>query len=215
MDTALLIVIAAIGVVIAAGVILGYFQTKHLKMPKIENVIPPVVPSHPAITPVPQSVEDLDKLDYYHPGERLIYTFFAGKKTMRFDPVVIEKRMKKYLNDLRPELTLANSQHSEAQLGQDRVLAIVRDIFEVKALEREPDGDGLTELETMWLFDHYIIYNESVKKNWRQSPTSPTATSPTSSPTSGGAPPTSNGSASGSSATASCGESATPSSRAS
>lgn len=157
-----------------------------------------------------KTTESLDKFDLFDPGERIVYRYFNGVETVAVDPVVIFKKLMQYLPDISHHMKVANSQHSDAHKAQGWLLEKIDALFDVKPLG--PDGKGLTELERMWLLDHFLIYNESVKKNWSPPQTLQEEISRHSSPSSEGNQPIRSGTDFGSFATASKTEPPMPSS---
>lgn len=114
-------------------------------------------------------------IDYYHPGERLIYRYFNGEKTVFADPLVIyaaivakSDEMSREINALKTDFgSQANDITKDAH---DSLVAKVRKIFDIKPWDGEK---GLTERESLDLFDHFLIYKERLKKNSSTPPISP------------------------------------------
>ena len=123
--------------------------------------------------------------DLYHPKGRMIYQFFNGKEVIRIDPMVLYKR----LADLGPELDAdirgARSESKFAPAAYESMITKIRSVFDVKSLAE----GGLTESETVELFDHFLKYNDGLKKNSAAFVTS-SARSETSAPSSVAGPAT-------------------------
>lgn len=132
--------------------------------------------------------------DLYHPGERMIFSYFDGGKVVRADPMVLERKLMAVGPELNIDIKVSRSISKDAPESHKRMLEKLRDIFGVKSLEE----GGLTEVETVSLFEHYLWYTDTLKKNSSLTVTSPTGTSAPSGPSSDGSPPTSSSSASGS-----------------
>jgi hypothetical protein len=134
-----------------------------------------------------------DQYEVYRPKERLIYSYFDGKNIVHADPISTYKRLMAVGPELSVRIKLANSPSNAAGQAHEELLRDIRKVFGVKAL----DEGGLTEIETVDLLDHFLIYCARVKKKqnpWPM-PSTPTAASPT---TSAAGPATANSSGSGS-----------------
>ena len=105
--------------------------------------------------------------DLYRPGERLIYSYFNGQKIVRADPLRLYKRVMEYGPELSINLKVAKSPMKDADKCHTDAVKRCREIFDVKPVE---DG-GLTELETIDLLDHFLLYTQALKKNTKNSPT--------------------------------------------
>jgi hypothetical protein len=104
--------------------------------------------------------------------ERLIYQYNNGEKLICADPIVLERNIAEVWNDLSADIKAASSPipNKWAKDAQKNVLEKCRLIFGVQALDES--GKGLTEEETMDLFNHFLKYSNTVKKNLRNSPIS-------------------------------------------
>jgi hypothetical protein len=103
--------------------------------------------------------------------------------------------MWKRLMDNGPELSVrikvAFSESSGNMKAHTELVKQIRDVFNVKPFEQ----GGLTEVETIDLLNHFLIYVGSIKKNSSGYPTPPEeGTSGTSDSPSDDCPPTPNGS---------------------
>lgn len=138
-----------------------------------------------------------ERPDFWKPSKRLIYSYFDGEKTLHADPMVLYRALVGCGPELSAAIKVATSPLDAADKAQDEVLGKLRKIFNVKP---KLEG-GLTETEVVDLFDHFLIFTESVKKKPKKSATSSDQTSSAASPGSwGDAPPTPTSSASGSTA---------------
>jgi len=137
--------------------------------------------------------------DVYDPGERLIYSYFDGTKTVRVDPIVLHRKIMAKAPELDNDIKAAECPvpNSFTEIARKSLLKNLREIFSVRELDQE---GGLTETETTDLFSHFMNFCHEQKKNTSPTPTSSGPTSPDTRPSSGGARPTGNTSASGSTA---------------
>lgn len=108
----------------------------------------------------------------YRPYERLIYSYWDGKANVRADPLVLYKRLMDVGPELSAAMQLSTSISKSAVKGHDDMVGKIRGIFRVEPLEK----GGLSELETVLLLDHFLVYCEGVKKNSRTSATTPNVT---------------------------------------
>lgn len=132
--------------------------------------------------------------DTYKPTERVIYNYWDGEKMIRADPMVLFKAIMAAGADLWIDIKVSMSEMKDAPKAFDNAVKKIRGIFNVKSLT---DG-GLTEAETLNLFDSFLVYVEELKKNSKTFPTLPTATSVPLGNSTGASPPTPNTSDSGS-----------------
>ena len=137
-----------------------------------------------------------ERLDFYRPAERFVYGWWDGSKEVRADPMVLYKKLMDVGPDVSIAIKVSESPSKDADKARQDLLGYIRRIFGLSSFE---DG-GLTEIETLQLLDHFLVYTETLKKNTRNSPTSPTATSPPSASSAGGSPATPSTSGSGSTA---------------
>ncbi|MDE2098090.1 MAG: hypothetical protein KGL39_12625 [Patescibacteria group bacterium] len=137
-----------------------------------------------------------DPYDLYKPGERLIYHYYDGIKTVSADPLRLYRQMMDVGPELSVEIKVSRSASKDASKAHVDAIKHIRSIFDIKPYEE----GGLTEVECLQLLDHFWIYTGHLKKNSSPSPTSVEATLATSASTSGGSPPTSNMQACGSTA---------------
>lgn len=143
------------------------------------------------------------RVDIYHPGERLLFRYFDGERTVQGDPLVLFRRYASKAIELGIAVKLSRSIHSDAPKGHAETQEIIRDIFFIK---KPPEGNPadcggcLTEVETVDLLERFLEYCDGVKKNMSQTPISAAATSPIIAPSPAAASPTSSISDSGSTA---------------
>lgn len=143
-------------------------------------------------------------IDFYTPRERLIYTYFTGtdakgkRQYARADPLELWKRVMDNGPAITINMKVAASKSKDARAKHDELMEDLRKAFQVRPYRE----GGLTDVELMDLFNHFMAYVGGVKKN---SPTSTTSAppeaegpSPASSPSTGGGPPTESSSGSGS-----------------
>ncbi len=134
--------------------------------------------------------------DVYRPAERGLYSYWDGEKLVQADPIVVYKRMMAVAPELNTSIKVANSLSKDAVKAHGEMIDKIRTVFLIKPFEE----GGLTELQTVMLFDHFLTFVGRVKKNSSPSVMSAAGTSADFPPPSSGAesPPTSNSSASGS-----------------
>ncbi len=123
--------------------------------------------------------------DLYHPKGRMIYQFFNGEEVIRIDPMVLYKRLADIGPELDVDIRVARSESKAAPAAYESMITKIRSVFDVKSLAE----GGLTEAETVELFDHFLAYNSNLKKNSAVSATS-SARSETSAPSSAAGPAT-------------------------
>lgn len=117
-----------------------------------------------------------DKYAMYSPKEREIYCYFNGEKAVRADPMPLFKSIMDQYNDLSIDFKMAAMPSKDASKAWDNAVGRVRAIFGIKKLE---DG-GLTERETVDLYNHFWDFIEAVKKNSPSYQTPPADGLPTS-----------------------------------
>lgn len=110
----------------------------------------------------------------YTPQERVIYHYFDGKNTIRADPTVLMKRVISKWDYISTQVKVAKSPSQGAEQAQRDVNNAIREIFDVKPLEKNADGTGLTDPEVNNLLSDFLEYCEALKKNMRTSSTSST-----------------------------------------
>lgn len=139
----------------------------------------------------------------YSPRQRMIYRHCVGFTADREpvmvskDPMVLWRRMSAQGAELNVNMRVAVSPSKGAAECHKKLMAQVRDIFEVKSFEE----GGLTELELSQLLDHFLTFIAEVKKKAQNSTTNSGGPSPTSEASTEGGPATPNGSPSGSTGT--------------
>ena len=109
-----------------------------------------------------------DRYDVYHPKKRMIYSYWNGDKLIDSDPLVLYKRMMDHSTDISIDMKVSSSASKDSGKAHNNLIKSIREIFEIKPLAE----GGLTEIETVNLLDHFIIYSEWVKKNLNPSATS-------------------------------------------
>lgn len=143
-----------------------------------------------------------EPFDLYRPRERLIYRYFDGKRVVDADPMELFRRQADVGPELSAHIKGAFSPLKTAPQEYQWMLEKIRTIFGVAPFK---DG-GLTDLETVDLLNHFLVWQGRLKKNSSPPPTLPEAPSgPTPAPISPSpdvGPPTSSSSGSGSTATA-------------
>ena len=134
-----------------------------------------------------------ERYDVYKPTERLIYRYWDGKEEHTADPLALYKKLMDVWPSLCIDMKVARSPLKDAPKAHDKALTQVRGVFGTQKMEE----GGLSELETLQLLDHFLIYCEWIKKNSSMSamPSTLSEDFPT---TSEDAPPTSSSSVSGS-----------------
>ncbi len=108
--------------------------------------------------------------DIYKPRERLIYKYFNGKEEIAADPLTLWKKVMAVGPEMSIDIQVSQSPMKNAPEAHTELLSKIRGIFTVTPLNEK--GEGLSELETVELLNHFLIYSERLKKN-----TSPYATS--------------------------------------
>jgi hypothetical protein len=140
-----------------------------------------------------------DDFGVFAPSARQIYRFWDGRVWRTEDPMELYARMAKVGPELSVEMKVAQSPSKDAAKAHAKMLEEIRGIFGVVPLKE----GGLTQIETVGLLDHFLIFCEALKKNTPPPPTASAATSTTSAPPQGtsesAAPATANSSPSGSS----------------
>ncbi len=123
-----------------------------------------------------------DNFDVYHPKERLIYRYWNGHQQIFADPLCLYRRMLTKGPELSIDMKVSTSPMKDAHEAHVRMLAKIREIFCIEDFEK--DGMGLTELETVELLNHFLVYCDLLKKKSNPTPTlsTPTAASAPSSP---------------------------------
>ena len=168
---------------------LNWLKRKLRKWLEVETSTSATIPTKEKTKALPEDC------DLYQPEERLIFTYFDGSTTlMKADPMVLYRRVMDIAPSLSVDISVARSQHKDADKAYLSMLDHIRKVFGVKKFEE----GGLTEPETVALFDKFNAYCEEVQKKTKNLATSPTATSPTSQPFIPGGPTISPTSASGS-----------------
>ena len=122
------------------------------------------------------NIEDLfDRVDVFLPKERLIYQFFDGQVLRAVDPMEMYKKVSPKLGIIAADSKALKVPESKfAKDAHTRLIALIRELFEIKPLNQ----GGLTELETLAVFDHWWDFTCTVKKNSSPSPTDAEATLP-------------------------------------
>ncbi len=108
-----------------------------------------------------------ERYDVYKVHERMVYVYFDGQKEVHADPMVLYKKMMSLGPELSADMKGATSASKRAGEFHNGMIAKIRKIFDVLPLAE----GGLSELETVELLDHFIVYCEWVKKNSRVSQT--------------------------------------------
>lgn len=109
-----------------------------------------------------------DSVEIYKPKERRLYSYWNGTKQVEADPMVIYKKMMAVAPELHIDIKVAESKSKDAGKAHNSMINHIRNIFSLKPFE---DG-GLTEIESILLFDHFTTYCGFVKKNTNPSVTS-------------------------------------------
>ena len=101
--------------------------------------------------------------EFYLPKERLVYRYEKSQgEWVSADPILLWKRLMEVAPGLRADMATAELPSKFADIAQERALDAIRGIFDVKPLDGE--GKGLTQDETLELFDHYLIWTQRLKK---------------------------------------------------
>ncbi len=123
-------------------------------------------------TPIKQQGhEESDRL--YNPRERLIYSYFDGKQIVKVDPLVTYKRIMAVAPSLNIDIKVSRSPSKAAPEAHGKMLDHIRGIFGLVPFEQ----GGLTEIEVVDLFDHFLVFCERQKKTPSTIQTSSTETS--------------------------------------
>lgn len=131
----------------------------------------------------------------FKPEEQLIYSFWNGKEMVRADPQVLYRRMMEVSSDLGVDLKVAQSISKDAGKARELAVTKIRKIFQIEPLSQDA---GLTEQNTMDLFDHFLTFLGVTKKSSSPSQTLQTPSADSSSSSATGVSPTSSSSESGS-----------------
>lgn len=136
-------------------------------------------------------------IDYYHPGERKIYSFWDGQKRVSVDPTPLYIKVMENGPEIAADTKVATTPCGGTIAAQKSLVAKIRTIFDVKPLAE----GGLTDAEVTDLLNHFLIWTERLKKN--TPPSSPPASStvpvtpgPTPNLSGSGSTPNGNGTAS-------------------
>lgn len=132
--------------------------------------------------------------DLYHPRDRLIYRYFDGQREVAADPMVLYKLLMDVGPEIGIDMKVAASPSKDAGKAHDKMVQKIRGAFGVLPLK---DG-GLTDLESVELLQHFLVFVDAIKKNSSPLPTSPGETPAPSAPSSVAGPPTPSSSGSGS-----------------
>lgn len=106
-------------------------------------------------------------LDYYHPEERLIYTYFDGEVDRSVDPAPLHEAIlaKKELiyADFK---TMDFGDEKFGPIAEARLTKTIREVFGLKPLGENFSAKGtLTNGECLVLIDHFLLYvDEKIKK---------------------------------------------------
>ncbi len=103
---------------------------------------------------------DRSMYDVYEPRQRQIYSYFDGQRVIKADPVVLFKRLADVGPELDVDYRVARSQSKDARKAHDAMVAKIYRVFNIKPLAE----GGLTETEATELLDHFITFNEAIKK---------------------------------------------------
>lgn len=96
-----------------------------------------------------------DRWDYYKPIDRYVYKYHDGEKEVTADPMVLYKKvMAKWpiIGKFLAEYKAVTD--AETLARHDQLIAAIRELFGIKKLEE----GGLSEQETLDLFNHFRIY---------------------------------------------------------
>lgn len=104
------------------------------------------------------------KIDIYYPKERLIYSYFNGEQTIKEDPMILWKKLMDHGPSLSIDIKVSKSPSKDAVKAHTNLVKTIREVFNVKSL----CDNGLTEVETTDLLDHFMEYCDQLKKNSSQ-----------------------------------------------
>lgn len=95
--------------------------------------------------------------DTYHPGKRLIFTYWDGEKEIKADPQALYKKFLLIGKDLYADMKA----YKEANIQEgipihDSIVKRLRDTFNLRAYEQ----NGLLDGEVVELFEQYIDFCE-------------------------------------------------------
>lgn len=118
--------------------------------------------------------------NWWRNRQRAIFHYWDGKRNRRIDPMVVYRRL-----DEHPEFDWDNDTKLFANIGDERkmlrdaaeeamqkCIAATREAFAVSAFD-SVSGCGLTEMETLSLFESFCVYMGVLKKSTGTLPTSP------------------------------------------
>lgn len=100
--------------------------------------------------------------EFYLPKERQIYIYSDGTKRVHADPIILWQKLMEIEPGLKADMATAELPSKNADMCRERALKAIRDLFEVKALDK--DGEGLTKDETLDLFDHFLVWSRRLGK---------------------------------------------------
>lgn len=111
-----------------------------------------------------------EDLTIFKADDMLIYTYSDGQKMVKADPMVLFKRWSEKEREIEVDLKAAQTPgFDKANEAYDAALNRIRWIFNIKPFEE----GGLTEIKTLDLYNHLVMFFIEVKKNSNQSQTSP------------------------------------------
>lgn len=155
-----------------------------------------------------------DRLDFYSPGEQLIYSFFNGRDIVRADPMTLYKRVAARGGDLDAARKVAVStllKPADVSKAHDDVIRYIREIFDLPAPKGLDCTGTLTEEDCVGLLDHFYTFVGVKKKGPSPTPTPAAGTSGATPSSSAAAQATPSSSPSGSADSASSTENPAPS----
>lgn len=112
-----------------------------------------------------------DRYDTYRPREQLIYHYWDGQKMRSVDPVKVYKKMAEVGQELSANIRVSTSPSKGAAKAYESVVKSIRGIFDLQSFEE----GGLTEIDTVGLLDHFLIFCGRLKKNTNPSSMSSTS----------------------------------------
>lgn len=100
----------------------------------------------------------------YSPAQRFIFHYFDGEKVVRVDPIEQYRKYSKVKDEIEVARSVAASPSKDREQQYEVMISRIRELFSIPKLG---EHSGLTEQESVDLFNHFLEYCDYVKKNTR------------------------------------------------
>lgn len=125
-------------------------------------------PARPQPSPTPSESRDSKSEEspnaIYSPAHRFIFHYFDGEKVVRVDPIEQYRKYSKVKDEIEVARSVAASPSKDREQQYEVMISRIRDLFSIPKLG---EHSGLTEQESVDLFNHFLGYCDYVKKNTR------------------------------------------------